>query len=267
MSKYTTELRYICEMKSGFSEDVIKQKSVNEIITASRANIFNFNYPIYDSTYKPTLETKILKHYYTREIGAETYGLWHNWLDMIMNEIMPKYNKLYKAEREVLNKELRNIDVHTDQLRTDDLLKESDYTRTDDLLHKRDYTRTDNLTEQTDELLRNRYSDTPQGGIDWNDLEVGESGNVYLTDYRRIDDGTTRTNTGTQRNAGSDTDTGTQRNAGSDKNTGTQDFDKDEFGYRGNKTYAELLADYADNVLNIDLMIIKDLEDLFFKLW
>lgn len=301
MSKYTTELRFICEMKSGFTESVIKQKSINEIVDASRANIFNFSYPIYDNTYKPTLEKKILKHYYTREIGAETYGLWHHWLDTTMNEIMPKYNKLYQAEHDVLNKELKNIDVHIDHLRTDDLLRESDFTRTDLLTETRNFTRTDLLDETltigevheddttfdgtSNSLNRNRYSDTPQGGIAWNDLEVNETQNssLYLTDYRRIDDtqtdhstthnegskdtDSTKQNRGTQTNAGTIGNTGTQNNAGEESHTGTQDFDTDESGYRGNKVYAELLAEYSKNVLNIDMMIIRDLQDLFFKLW
>lgn len=33
-----------------------------------------------------------------REIGTETYGLWHLYLDTTLNEIMPYYNKLYETE-------------------------------------------------------------------------------------------------------------------------------------------------------------------------
>jgi hypothetical protein len=55
---------------------------VNEIIDAARTSIFSFSYPIYDSQHKPELERKILKHYYTREIGAETVGLWKLWLQI-----------------------------------------------------------------------------------------------------------------------------------------------------------------------------------------
>ena len=97
MSKYTTEVRFICEAAYGFEESK-GYDSIADIIEAGRASIFNFEYPIFDPAYKPVLETKILKHYYTREISEETVGLWKLRLDSRMNEIMPFYNKLYESE-------------------------------------------------------------------------------------------------------------------------------------------------------------------------
>lgn len=97
MANFTTELRSICETVSGLSESK-GYNSVNEIIANSREKIFNFSYPIFDENYRSVLETKIIKHYYTREICAETYGRWKLFLDMRMNEIMPYYNKLYESE-------------------------------------------------------------------------------------------------------------------------------------------------------------------------
>lgn len=38
-------------------------------------------------------------------------------------------------------------------------------------------------------------------------------------------------------------------------------------GYKGNKTYAELLTEWRKTFLNIDQMIMRDLEDCFFLLW
>lgn len=94
MSKYTTELRFICESLVPNYEI----KSINEIIEEARQKIFDFEYPIIDESYKKILETKIIKHFYIREIGLETYGLWKLRLDSKMNEIMPFYNKLYESE-------------------------------------------------------------------------------------------------------------------------------------------------------------------------
>ena len=56
MSKYTTELRYICEHESGLEESK-GYNDVEEIIENARTKIFNFSYPIYDESYKPFLET------------------------------------------------------------------------------------------------------------------------------------------------------------------------------------------------------------------
>lgn len=96
MSKYTTEVRYICETNAGLKESK-GYNSIAEIIANSRTKIFDFDYPIYDESYRSVLETKILKHYYTREIGLETVGLWKLKLDTKMNEIMPYYNQLYRS--------------------------------------------------------------------------------------------------------------------------------------------------------------------------
>ena len=265
MSKYTTEVRYICEMNSGFPVDEMQDHTPDEIISASRSKIFDFSYPIYESGHKPELETKILKHYYTREIGAETVGLWKLWLNDTLNLIMPKYNKLYKAEADILAKELKNVDIEHYTKREDDFTKDSDFTRTDNLHDASDSTRTDNLSESTSGTTASadKYSDTPQGTVS------NVDNNTYLTDYRKIDGTSTGTtnNTGTQRNAGTVDHTGTQRNAGTDNNYGEQEITGWEKGYRGEKIYAALLADYADKVLNIDMMIVNELNKLFILLW
>ena len=97
MSKYTTQVRFICETAAGLSESE-GQTSVKQIIAAAIPSVFDFDFPIFDESYRNVLETKILKHYYTREIGLETVGLWKLKLDTKLNEIMPFYNQLYKSE-------------------------------------------------------------------------------------------------------------------------------------------------------------------------
>lgn len=96
MSKYTTELRFICEMASGLDESK-GYNDIEEIVTTAAPHIFN-DYPIFDEEYRPILEKKILMHYYTREICEETVGLWKLRLASRMNEIMPYFNKLYESE-------------------------------------------------------------------------------------------------------------------------------------------------------------------------
>lgn len=97
MSKYTTEVRFICETAAGLT-DSEGYTSVNQILKAAVPSVFDFDFPIFDENYRSILETKILKHYYTREIGLETVGLWKLKLDTKLNEIMPFYNQLYKSE-------------------------------------------------------------------------------------------------------------------------------------------------------------------------
>lgn len=97
MSKYTTEVRYICENAAELT-DSVGYNSLDEILTMAAPVIFSFDFPIFNEEYRLPLEKKILKHYYTSEIGLETVGLWKMFLDARMNEIMPYYNQLYESE-------------------------------------------------------------------------------------------------------------------------------------------------------------------------
>lgn len=97
MSTYTTQVRYICESKSGFTVEELENKTVDEIIAASRSNVFNFDFPVYDENFRSVLESTILMHFYTREIGAETVGLWQHYMCRKLREKMPYYNKLFES--------------------------------------------------------------------------------------------------------------------------------------------------------------------------
>lgn len=117
MSSYTTEVRYICESYAGLTSPTDPMYDIDEIIEQARPKIFNFNYPIFDEAYKPELEHKILSHFYTREIGLETVGLWKLRLKNKMREIMPYYNQLYNSEKLVFDPFI-NTD-YTDENHTD----------------------------------------------------------------------------------------------------------------------------------------------------
>ena len=92
MSEYTTQVRFICESYAGLQESV-GADDVNTIVALAAPKIF-MNFPIWDEEYRLALETKILKHFYLREIAHETVGLWRLRLDTYMNELMPVYNKM-----------------------------------------------------------------------------------------------------------------------------------------------------------------------------
>ena len=75
MSKYTTELRFICEKFAGLSEST-GFSNIESVLDKSWDKVFNF------TTDRPSEEQckKILRHYYTREICAETVGRWQLFL-------------------------------------------------------------------------------------------------------------------------------------------------------------------------------------------
>ena len=279
MSKYTTELRFICETSAGLT-DSEGYTSTRDIIEKSRAKIFDFDYPIFDENYRGVLETKIIKHYYTREIAAETVGLWKLWLDERMNNIMPYYNQLYKSELLEFNP-LYDTDITTDSNRK---IKHEENTtdknvRTDNLNNKN--TRTDNLStdnshedHDTDSGTNNNltaYSDTPQNGL------TGVTELNYLTNATKVNgsDNKKHDNNGSYKikNTGTQVDDATQTGTVSNDGNGTKKYDNtDEYlehvkGKRGTDSYAKILQEYRKTFLNIDQMIINSLSDLFMGVW
>ena len=312
MSKYTTEVRFICETEAGLTESVGYSK-VDEVLDKSWDKIFDSgDWEIYDEEYRPILCKKILKHFYTREIGAETAGLWKLWLNQRMTQIMPYYNQLYKSTLLEFNP-LYDTDYTTSGNRQTDEGEqsgretESDYTRTDDLQSKRtddlnskridnlqsnrtynsNQQRTDNLHENTTGSRYDLYSDTPQGAL------TGVESETYLTNARKITEEGSKDNTGTQNtdtdgselatntgsqdinNTGTQTvdNTGTVRNQGKDTESSkrvmnnTQDYAEHVVGKRGTQSYAKMIMELRDSFINIDMMIIDELNDLFFNLW
>lgn len=204
MSKFTTEVRYICEFEAGLTESK-GFNDVDDIVEEARGNIFK-NYPIFDENYRPTLECNILRHYYTREIGFETVGLWKLHLNNRMNEIMPKYNKLYESALLSFDP-LSDTDLKTEKSGSNDKsgvnISEGENSRSDN----REFNNTsanegstqrsgnnvsqNENTAQSDisntgesEVIKgqkDKYSDTPQGGI------AGVEAGTYLTNARIID--------------------------------------------------------------------------------
>ena len=226
MSKYTTEVRFICESASGLSESK-GYSDVEQIISTARSTIFDFNYPIFDENYRPILETKILKHYYTREIGEETVGLWKLRLNTRMNEIMPYYNKLYESEL-----------IEFDPMSNFNFNRES----TRNIEGGGENTSESGTTSETTNW--DKYNDTPQGSVGNLDSDS------YLTNARKI--------TNSNEDATENSATNTYSN--------TDEYVERLTGYSG-VSPSKMLKEYRDILLNIDVMIIEELKDLFIQLW
>ena len=195
MSNYTTQLRFICEAYAGRDRSA-PSSDVDEITEKARLKIFDFDYPIFDPAYKPTLENKILQHYYTQEIGLETVGLWKLKLRAKMREIMPYYNQLYKSE----------------------LLKFDPFINTDYTDERETVGTETNVTNGTKHGETSGDSLTVTTGTDTHDHTGERSGDAQQTDARtseHIGNETTSLQ-GTQTHTGSDV---TQFEPISDRNT------------------------------------------------
>lgn len=279
MSKYTTELRYICETEAGLSESV-GQTKIKDVIAKAIPKIFDFDFPIFDESYRNVLETKILKHYYTREIGLETYGLWKLKLDTKLNEIMPFYNQLYKSALLEFNP-LYEVDYsktgNRDSSGTRDNTENNNesYNESIDYNESHDESTTNSndgtLTKGTTTTTTNYYSDTPQGAIS-NVIDgtyltnatynvVGNTGSDNTSNSGSVDsDGSS--------NSKNEKDGSRRGSKSSNSNlTDTESYLESVRGKMSSKSYSALLMEYRETFINIDMMLIEELSDLFFGLW
>lgn len=94
MSKYTTELRWVVEQTLddlGLAHEEANWPKCWKVLGLD-------DYPIFDEAHRDELNAKIVRHYYTREIAAETVGRWRLFVRDAMHIIMPYYNQLYESE-------------------------------------------------------------------------------------------------------------------------------------------------------------------------
>ena len=288
MSKYTTQLRFVCEEKSGLDESV-GYDSIATVLDNCYDKIFDFDYPIFDENYKPILEKKILKHFYTRELCEETYGLWKLRLDAKMNEIMPYYNQLYESELLEFNP-LNDTDVTTTGTKQDNGSENNSENKTltktgtvsdegsrdtkyggNDVSNNATHNENDDRNDHWD-----YYSDTPQGTVQ------NLANLTYLTNARHITDSgagsesDTTSNNITSYGKTSDTDIDNTKTYDTvDEEQGNRlkaihnlnEYTEHVTGKRWADSYSELLTKFRNTFLNIDQLVLEELEELFFGLW
>lgn len=275
MSKYTTEVRFICESLTGH-DDSTGYDDIDSIIQDAIPLIFSFDFPIFDEEYRNVLCTKILRHYYTREIGLETYGLWKLKLQTKLNEIMPYYNKLYESELYKYNP-LYDVDMTTTNVgkrtgertdvQNDDRTNTFSGSRTSE--NEQTNVASNENTRNSDSQDRDMYSDTPQGNL------TGVDTNTYLTNFRKILGTNNTTDKGNATDVSNGKQTTSDQNSESTKGTNTsigktnntEDYVMHVFGKSAGANYAKMIKDFRDNLLNIDMDIIRDLGELFMLLW
>ena len=258
MSKYTTELRFICENLAGYTESK-GANSVDSILDECWDKIFD-SFDIFEAEYRPVLCKKILKHYYTREIGFETYGLFKLKLNTKMQEIMPYYNQMYYT-----------VNLEYDPLHQIDYTRTVNDARTKASSISDSSARTVNTSENdtgqnasnetNGNVKRDLFSNTPQGG-----LTGVENGNYLTTAEKITDDSTSANNSSYNKNVSKATTNNFSREGGENENNyGT--LTEVITGKRGGDNYSTLIKDYRTAIVNVDMMIINELKDLFLNLW
>lgn len=189
-------------------------------------NNFDFgltSYPIWNESYRNILNEKILNHYYEDEIGFETANLFKFYLNNKLNEIMPYYNDLYNAQEKALQNVFGNIDLYEEANR----------------LNNNDV----NTTSNSKSNSKNLFQDTPQGKINFAELENQTWATNYTNNKNDIDD--------------------TSNSHGENE----ENYTRHVYGNDGKKYNIDILKEIKNNIQNIDILIINELRDLFMGIY
>ena len=248
MSKYTVELREIVEIFSREEvEGYFMDYKLEDYLTDQEIAVINER----GTWSKEKLARKIVDHYYMREIGVETIGLFIQRCKVAMQEIMEeKLPLIYSAA--IKYDPLVNVDY------TETYAGSNDSTNT----QKASTSSTDASSTQTNTSGKNSglnvNSDTPQGQISKANILNGS----YASSTTANEDESTSISS--SNNSGL-TDTESETNG---QNNQTQNYTKKVKGNSGvSATAQKMVQQYRENIIMIDRDIIKDLGSLFMGIY
>ena len=190
------------------------------------------DYPIFDEAHREELNTRIIDHYYMREIGFETIDIFVRMLRTRMREIMPYYNKLYLSEK-----------LTYDIFVTQEITSSSDQRSTS--ASQSSSKNTGSNKSNTDSISRAVNSELPQTR-----LAGSENYATSAADSKSV------TNVGGSSEANS-SDTMNSSTSGDQKSVSR--------GFSGDRS--QLLMSYRQTLLNIDMLVVGELDSLFMRVW
>lgn len=150
-----------------------EKTNIYNLAKGSRETIFNFDYPLSDKVNREDFEIMILNHYIHRRIGFDTPTEFRIALNVKLNEIMPRYNKLFDM---LDGWDLYNGGEVTTRVQTDNGT---------------------NTLNNTVNANNTNISDRRNSNVPQNELEDVQNGS-YMTDYNydtNTDSNTTVSNT------------------------------------------------------------------------
>lgn len=195
-------------------------------------NLFDQPYNLYNNELKPYFEEKFFQHFMFYEIGFDNVNIFKQHLISTLNDIYPKYKQLYETEIRCQNIDfMLNKDLKESYIRKLNGESEGNSHATSN---------TDSISNSNDLSIAN---DTPQNKID--DLDK------YMTSASKSNSNSTNNSTSNANN--------TIKN----KSNNTEEYELISQGNIGVTSSAELLEKWRNVLINIDLMIFKELENLF----
>lgn len=232
MSKYTTELRKVCETFGREEvENWFKSYNLSDFLTAEQIEVISTG----SVWSKEKLAKKIVDHYFMREIGFETPYLFRHYAITTMNEIMEKYLLLIYTKF-----------LEYDPLSSVDYVEE--YTRTINAESESQGSSNSNSSNNASGL--NIASDTPQGQITKTAILNGS----YAS----------------QTNA-SETESSIQDETNTENSGSSNTVEKYTHSMKGDNgvivTNQYLVREFRELATSIDLEIINELSTLFMGIY
>lgn len=147
-----------------------ERTNIYDLASGARSTIFDFNYPLSTHVSKEEFEILILKHFIMRRIGFDTPTAFKIALEVKLNEIMPRYNKLF------------------------DLLDGWNLFNDGETITRTTSDNGTNTLNNTVNANNSSTSDRRNSNVPQNEIEDVRNGN-YMTDYNYDTDASTGTTT------------------------------------------------------------------------
>lgn len=247
MASYTMQLREYIEQAS--QDEIL---STREKIEKGRTKLFDFDYPIFDSSYKNVFETHFIRNFYMREIGFETEGLFKFHLETWLVINMPYFNKLFESELKTFDP-LMNYKMDITNNKTVNRNQTQDST-TDG---------TNNSTStgitNSDSFGRNLESNNPDSRL----AITTQDGAGVIQYASGIDEATKKT---TNDSTGEVNDTTNVTGTATATLNEIEDYIESKVGKIGNQSYSSMIKEYRETFLRIEKKIFSEMNKELFML-
>lgn len=235
-------------------------------IVESGVNIWAFDYPsYYKGDEKKAFEQKVIDHFWTRQIGAETVGRFLFYFRRTMREIMPVYLQRYKSVEMMNDPSINPLDNYFMIEEYEQSTEGQSKTEGSTDAKTTGTGSASSSSANTDKKTR-AHSDTPQGQIFFPIFTEGVSPTMNL-DY--ASDITQEYNLANSTDQSSANETSTSEGSSSDQTetSGKQSHKLTRRGNIGVTTYAQMLEGYRASFIDVDMEIINDLESCFLEVF
>jgi hypothetical protein len=248
MASYTMQLREYIEQAS--QDETLP---IREQIEKGRPRLFDFDYPIFDTSYKKVFETNFIRNFYTREIGFETEGLFKFQLENWLSINMPYFNKMFESELKTFDP-LTNYKMDVTQKKTID----RDQTQESTTDGNNKSTSTGSTT--SDSFGRNLESNNPDSRL----AITTEDGSGIIQYASGIDEATKKT---TNDSDGEVTDITNVTGSATSTANEIEDYIESRTGKTGDKTYSKMIMEYRESLLRIEKKIFSEMQELFMMVY